>query len=718
MVAIIKPDGLTNKNAIIERILQEGFRLLQEKTFQMTLDQATELYGNQNDYSSIKELIEWVSSSDVCALMIQKENAINDFTELLGSKNSSKAKKKKPKSLRALFGKDRFYNAVDGSESLKDAQKEIMILFDQPRESASDTSNEMKSEIMSDPLPSPAASPVIEGSQSTEIESYEQVPDVKEMAAQAIPEDQQNVHADESDTLEREENIVPHVPEEFLGELNQHSTFVQQDDSAMVEQTFAGQVKTNDVTHGISTGVPVEQDVSNKVENSREIVKEEEKTLKKEEEGPRETDDSKTLKEQKDTPIEAEEQIQDPTDKKEEIVAKELKPPVEDKKEELVIAFVQQEDLVQVKESVQKDNSSEPELAQPENLSKAEELVQTEDINEVEEPLQQENVSQVEGLLQQEDVNQVKESVKQENISKVEEPVQQDVIKVEELVQQEDVSKVEESEQQKDVGKVKEPEQQQDVSKVEESVRQEQATASTTNNDKVTVGTTNTSAGRSKNISKNGSKNSSTKTDPSPKPSPASSKNSVRKEAKSIKTSLERPAPSSSRLRQPVVKSSSRSPTNSGKPPLRRVERKPIPSAALKDVKGTSRIAKLTAPKEPEEKKSADTENTLKKKAAKTPKQLPRVALMATQKPKPENTEPETKKTTEVKKKRQSSTKDFINRLTAPTLASINKKSDATSDVAPTPKIKKQTTIKTSKVSPNVATKKRSSTAQPKETKS
>lgn len=61
MVAIIKPDGLTNKNAIIERILQEGFRLLQEKTFQMTLDQATELYGNQNDYSSIKEFIEWVS---------------------------------------------------------------------------------------------------------------------------------------------------------------------------------------------------------------------------------------------------------------------------------------------------------------------------------------------------------------------------------------------------------------------------------------------------------------------------------------------------------------------------------------------------------------------------------------------------------------------------------------------------------------------------------
>lgn len=117
MVAIIKPDALSHKDAIVQRIQQEGFNILQESIFKITIEQARELYGNQKDYSAINEFIEWVSrlayikwhvynlllkktyrSSDLCALVIEKENAIKDFTELLGSKNSSKAKKKKPKS--------------------------------------------------------------------------------------------------------------------------------------------------------------------------------------------------------------------------------------------------------------------------------------------------------------------------------------------------------------------------------------------------------------------------------------------------------------------------------------------------------------------------------------------------------------------------------------------------------------------------------------------
>lgn len=60
-VAIIKPDGLSSKQKIIERIQSKEFKVLQERTLQLTKDQAKELFENQKTYEDFDKLVTWIS---------------------------------------------------------------------------------------------------------------------------------------------------------------------------------------------------------------------------------------------------------------------------------------------------------------------------------------------------------------------------------------------------------------------------------------------------------------------------------------------------------------------------------------------------------------------------------------------------------------------------------------------------------------------------------
>lgn len=57
-VAIIKPDGLPLKQKIIEKIQSKQFKILQERTLQLTKNQAKEVFESQKDF---EELITWTS---------------------------------------------------------------------------------------------------------------------------------------------------------------------------------------------------------------------------------------------------------------------------------------------------------------------------------------------------------------------------------------------------------------------------------------------------------------------------------------------------------------------------------------------------------------------------------------------------------------------------------------------------------------------------------
>eukprot|EP00490_Sorites_sp_Unknown_P030311 CAMPEP_0114657082 /NCGR_PEP_ID=MMETSP0191-20121206/13323_1 /TAXON_ID=126664 /ORGANISM="Sorites sp." /LENGTH=71 /DNA_ID=CAMNT_0001875611 /DNA_START=334 /DNA_END=549 /DNA_ORIENTATION=+ len=70
-----------------------------------------------------------MTSGEVCALCLEKDNAINEWRQLMGPTNAEKAKETDPTSIRAKFGTNIEQNAVHGSDSAKSAKREIDLIF-------------------------------------------------------------------------------------------------------------------------------------------------------------------------------------------------------------------------------------------------------------------------------------------------------------------------------------------------------------------------------------------------------------------------------------------------------------------------------------------------------------------------------------------------------------------------------------------------------------
>lgn len=75
------------------------------------------------------ELSAFVQSDVVVGMELVKENAVEQWRQLIGPTNSLKAKTDVPNSLRALFGTDGQKNAVHGSDSLQSMKREMAFWF-------------------------------------------------------------------------------------------------------------------------------------------------------------------------------------------------------------------------------------------------------------------------------------------------------------------------------------------------------------------------------------------------------------------------------------------------------------------------------------------------------------------------------------------------------------------------------------------------------------
>jgi nucleoside-diphosphate kinase len=75
------------------------------------------------------ELVEFMCSGPVVAMVLEGENAISKVRELIGPTDSEEARKVAPNSIRALFGTDKGKNAIHASDSKESAFYEIPYIF-------------------------------------------------------------------------------------------------------------------------------------------------------------------------------------------------------------------------------------------------------------------------------------------------------------------------------------------------------------------------------------------------------------------------------------------------------------------------------------------------------------------------------------------------------------------------------------------------------------
>jgi len=125
---MIKPDAMKNGHAgaIIDRIIKEGFHIVALKMTKLSADKAGEFYAVHKERGFYKELVEFMSSGPIIAAILEKENAVTTFRDLIGATNPAQAAEG---TIRKLFATSVGENAVHGSDSDENAEIESDFFF-------------------------------------------------------------------------------------------------------------------------------------------------------------------------------------------------------------------------------------------------------------------------------------------------------------------------------------------------------------------------------------------------------------------------------------------------------------------------------------------------------------------------------------------------------------------------------------------------------------
>jgi nucleoside-diphosphate kinase len=127
-LTIIKPECVANKHIgdVIQRIEQADFNILAMKMIRLQPDEARKFYLVHKDRPFYQELVEYMSSGKVVAMILEKENCVEAFRKFIGATNPSEAA---PGTIRKDFGTDIQSNCIHASDSPENALKESAFFF-------------------------------------------------------------------------------------------------------------------------------------------------------------------------------------------------------------------------------------------------------------------------------------------------------------------------------------------------------------------------------------------------------------------------------------------------------------------------------------------------------------------------------------------------------------------------------------------------------------
>ena len=127
---MIKPDavGAGNTGAITKMIEEAGFRIVSMKLTQLTAERAGQFYEVHKERPFYGDLCEYMSSGSIVPMILEKDNAIEDFRTLIGATNPQEAA---DGTIRKLFAESISANAIHGSDSDENAKIEGDFFFAQ-----------------------------------------------------------------------------------------------------------------------------------------------------------------------------------------------------------------------------------------------------------------------------------------------------------------------------------------------------------------------------------------------------------------------------------------------------------------------------------------------------------------------------------------------------------------------------------------------------------
>lgn len=128
-LSIIKPDAVAKSviGQIYARFEQAGLTIVAAKMMQLSKEQAEAFYDIHKERPFFNDLVHFMISGPVMIQALKGENAVIKNRDLMGATNPKEAA---PGTIRADFADSIDANAVHGSDSLENAQREIAFFFE------------------------------------------------------------------------------------------------------------------------------------------------------------------------------------------------------------------------------------------------------------------------------------------------------------------------------------------------------------------------------------------------------------------------------------------------------------------------------------------------------------------------------------------------------------------------------------------------------------
>lgn len=125
---IIKPDAVGNGHSgkIIDQITEGGFKVKAMKMVWLDEKTAGAFYDVHRARPFFKDLVEFMTSGPCIPMILEKDNAVEDFRALIGATNPQEAAEG---TIRNRFAKSIDANAIHGSDSDENAKREGGFFF-------------------------------------------------------------------------------------------------------------------------------------------------------------------------------------------------------------------------------------------------------------------------------------------------------------------------------------------------------------------------------------------------------------------------------------------------------------------------------------------------------------------------------------------------------------------------------------------------------------
>ncbi|MGQ8335448.1 nucleoside-diphosphate kinase [Sunxiuqinia sp. A32] len=127
-LTMIKPNAVKRNliGAILHKISEAGYVIKAMKYMHLSKAQAGEFYEIHRGKSFYEDLTTFMSSGPIVAVILEKDNAVNDYRKLIGATDPKDAEEG---TIRKLYAESKSHNAVHGSDSDENAKIECDFFF-------------------------------------------------------------------------------------------------------------------------------------------------------------------------------------------------------------------------------------------------------------------------------------------------------------------------------------------------------------------------------------------------------------------------------------------------------------------------------------------------------------------------------------------------------------------------------------------------------------